>query len=125
MKQFTFDGNELFDKPETAKLRKGKILNKAGSFLEKAPFDLAVVVARSGLDGPKSKDLTVPRARAMVVRRYLTDKFKLQPSQIRTLAVADSQQVPTGRGGIAVMVYAGAYAGDQHAVAQDRKGSKR
>jgi phospholipid/cholesterol/gamma-HCH transport system substrate-binding protein len=103
-KQFAFDGRELFDKPDSAKLGKEKLLNRVGSFLESNPFGLAVVVAETGSTGDKENNLKLAQARAMIVRQYLAQRFKTDDSRIKTLGVGESQQMSTG-GAVKIVVY--------------------
>jgi phospholipid/cholesterol/gamma-HCH transport system substrate-binding protein len=108
VKQFTFDGKELFDKPETAKLRKEKLLNQVGTFLESNPFGLAVVVAHTGAKGTKEDNRPLSQARAMVVRQYLAEKFRVDDARIKTLGVGEDQQEGgNGAGRVTIVVYPG------------------
>jgi outer membrane protein OmpA-like peptidoglycan-associated protein len=104
--QFALDGRELFDKPDTAKLGKDKTLNQAGAFLESNPFGLAVLVAETGATGEKESNLKLAQARAMIVRQYLAQKFKVDDARIKTLGIGESQQVSTS-GGVKIVVYPG------------------
>src|SRR5579863_9938959 len=63
-KKFEFDGQHLFDKPTTAKLKDEKSLKPVGQFLEGQPFGLAVVAARSGMKGDAAKEEQLSEARA-------------------------------------------------------------
>jgi phospholipid/cholesterol/gamma-HCH transport system substrate-binding protein len=108
VKQFTFDGKELFDKPETAKLRKEKLLNQVGAFLESNPFGLAVVVANTRVTGTKEDNRTLSEARAMVVRQYLAEKFRVDDARIKTLGTGeDQQEAGDGAGRVRIVVYPG------------------
>jgi phospholipid/cholesterol/gamma-HCH transport system substrate-binding protein len=106
-KQFTLDGKELFDKPDTAKLRKEKLLNEAGAFLEANPFGLAVIVANTPATGKKEENLKLSQARAMVVRQYLAQKFKLDDSRIKTQGAGEDQQSSGSAGRVTILVYPG------------------
>jgi hypothetical protein len=44
-KKFVFNEQDLFAKPDEAKLKKGKALDAVGQFLEQNPFGLAMVVS--------------------------------------------------------------------------------
>ena len=81
---FTFDAKDLFNKSNTAKLRNEKSLNRVGEFLETNPFGLVVVTASEGLAGDSEEDLVLSQARAMVVRQYLVEKFKLDDTRLKT-----------------------------------------
>lgn len=104
VKQFAFDGKVLFDKPDTAKLGKEKLLNQAGSFLESNPFAIAVVMVNTGSTGEKEKNLKLAQARAVVVRQYLAQKFKLDDARIKTMGVGESQQAPNS-GSVRIVIY--------------------
>src|SRR5262249_20599771 len=80
-KTFTFSGKDLFDKSDTAKLHKEKTLNQVGAFLEGNPSGLVVVTAETGAAGTKDDNLKLSQARAMVVRRYLVKKFRVDDSR--------------------------------------------
>jgi phospholipid/cholesterol/gamma-HCH transport system substrate-binding protein len=105
LKQFVFDGKDLFDKPDTAKLAKEKLLNQVGAFLEGSPFELAVVTAETGSSGTKENNLKLAQARAMIVRRYLAEKFKVDDTRIKTLGTSESKRESTS-GRVTVVIYA-------------------
>ncbi len=52
-KTFAYDAKQIFDKPESAKLKNEKVLNEAGNFLEGQKFGLAVVAASTGMKGQR------------------------------------------------------------------------
>lgn len=85
VKQFAYDGNKLFDKPETAKLKKGKMLNDAGEYLESTPFGLVVIAAYTDMKGDTEKIRKLTEARAMVVRDRLVQNFKVDDTRIKTI----------------------------------------
>jgi phospholipid/cholesterol/gamma-HCH transport system substrate-binding protein len=106
MRQFTFEEKDLFDKPTTAKLRNEKQLKQVGAVLESNPFGLAVVVAKTGSKGNKEENLKLSQARAMVVRQYLAQNFKVDDSRIKTLGAGEAQQAAgDGSGRLTIMVY--------------------
>src|SRR5216684_646536 len=70
-KRFTYDVMQIFDKPDTAKLKNQKVLDEAGRFLETNKFGLVVVGAYTGMKGDAEKDRELTEARSMVVRDYL------------------------------------------------------
>jgi outer membrane protein OmpA-like peptidoglycan-associated protein len=91
---FTYSTKSLFDKSDSAKLKNEKnekSLNKVGEFLEKNPFGLVVVAAYQGLTGDQDENLILSEARAMVVRNYLVEKFKLDDSRIKTKGFGEAQ----------------------------------
>lgn len=105
MKKFTFDGSQLFDKPDAAKLGKEKTLNQVGTFLESNPFSLAVISANTGAQGKKEDNLKLSQARAMIVRQYLAQKFKLDDARIKTMGVGESQPTSGNSGAVTIVVY--------------------
>lgn len=106
IKRFTFDGKALFDKPGSSKLSKEKLLNQVGAFLESNPYGLAVVTAETSATGTKEENLKLAQARAMVVRQYLAQKFKVDDSRLKTLGVGESPGQTPG-GDVSIVVYPG------------------
>jgi hypothetical protein len=87
VKTFTYTGKKLFDGRDSAKLKDQKSLNDGGKFLAENQFGFAVVVASTGKEGDAQKDLTLTKARAMVVREYLVENFGFDDSQLKTLGL--------------------------------------
>jgi len=108
LKQFVLDGKELFDKPDTAKLRKEKMLNEVGAYLESNPSGMVVIAAQTSKQGATEDNLKLAQARAMVVRQYLAKKFKLNDSRIKTMGMGEGDEAAGPGGRVAVMVYPGA-----------------
>jgi len=111
MRQFTFDGKDLFEGPDSAKLRSGKPLDEAGVFLEGVPFGLAIVEAQTGAKGAREDNVKLSQGRAMAVRQYLFENFKIDDSRIKTLGLGESDRPAEGGGTVTVLVYPG---GDKH-----------
>jgi phospholipid/cholesterol/gamma-HCH transport system substrate-binding protein len=106
LKSFSFDAAKIFDKPDAAKLKNQKSLDPAGKFLEQNKFGLAVVVSYSGMKGDSEKDLELSQARAMVVRDYLAQNFKLDDTRVRTLARGKTiQSGGSDTAGVEIIVY--------------------
>src|SRR6202011_994352 len=80
--RFTYDAQKIFDKPDSARLKNQKLLNDAGKFLQDNNFGLAVVAAYTGMKGDSDKERTLTQARAMVVRQYLVENFKVDDTRI-------------------------------------------
>jgi phospholipid/cholesterol/gamma-HCH transport system substrate-binding protein len=91
--RYAFDGSKIFDKPGSAKLRDHKALDEAGKYLETHPYGLAVIVDSEGALGDSDKDRTTSEARAMVVRDYLVQKFKVDDKRIKTLPLGKSEML--------------------------------
>jgi phospholipid/cholesterol/gamma-HCH transport system substrate-binding protein len=104
VKQFSYEGNKIFDKPDTAKLKKAKDLNDAGSYLENNPFGVAVVAAREDMKGDSEKNRQLAQARAMVVRDYLVQNFKLEDLRVKTIAFEKSPDIGSD-GKVEILIY--------------------
>jgi hypothetical protein len=102
--KFAYDGKDVFDKPDTAKLKKQTRLSEAGRFLEGNDFSLAVVVASCGLKGDTDKHRVLTKARAMVVRDFLAQNFRLDDTKIRTMGVGETRGVGDS-GRVEIVVY--------------------
>ncbi len=97
LKRFTYSAKDLFDKPDAAKLKNEKSLNKAGKFLEQNQFGIAVVVVSTAAKSDAEEDRALTQARALVVRQYLAEKFKLDNSRLKTKGLGEAQN-PTENG---------------------------
>jgi len=104
-KNFTYEAAKLFDKPDTAKLKGAKALNEAGKFLETNAFGLAVVSAYTDMKGDTEKNRLLTQARAMVVRDYLVQNFKLEDTRIKTIGQGKSADANAPGGGVEILVY--------------------
>jgi phospholipid/cholesterol/gamma-HCH transport system substrate-binding protein len=87
LKTFSFQDTQIFDKPDTAKLKNEKALNEAGKYLEQIKFGLVVVTASAGPKGDSEKDRVLTEARALVVRDFLVKNFKVDDTHIKTLGL--------------------------------------
>lgn len=106
-KTFNFNGKDLFDKPDTAKLHREKALNQVGAFLESNPAGVVVVTAETGAAGTKDDNMKLSQARAMVVRQYLVKKFRVDDSRIKTLGKGEDAKVENDSGRVSIVVYQG------------------
>lgn len=66
-----------FDKRDNAKLKNEKKLNDPGKYLESSQFGLAIIAGYTDLKGDSEKDRLLTQARAMVVREYLGEEFRI------------------------------------------------
>jgi len=106
LKTFVYAAKDVFDKPDAAKLRNEKALAQVGEFLQETPFGLAVVTAYTGPEGEKDKNLELTRARAMVVREYLTKKFRLDDARIKTKGMGEDARTDSRRADrVEIVVY--------------------
>jgi outer membrane protein OmpA-like peptidoglycan-associated protein len=104
VKKFDYDAKQLFDKPDTAKLKSQKVLNEAGKFLEDNKYGLAVVVAYTSMKGDSEKDRVLTEARSMVVRDYLTQNFKLDDTRLKTLGLGKAGEA-SDNGKVEILIY--------------------
>jgi MlaD protein len=79
-RRFALPGSKLFDKPDSAKLKNGKMLDEAGRFLQQNSYGLAAVV-----------------------RDYLAEHFKVDDKRIKTIGMGKSANAPDG-GSVEVLV---------------------
>jgi phospholipid/cholesterol/gamma-HCH transport system substrate-binding protein len=109
IKQFSFPAKQLFDKPDSAKLKNQKTLNPGGEFLANNQFGFAVVAVSAGKEGDTQKDLVLTEARAMVVREYLVENFGFDDSQLKTLGMgkqaSGEANSGAGWGTVQILVY--------------------
>jgi phospholipid/cholesterol/gamma-HCH transport system substrate-binding protein len=107
IKQFTYSAKQLFDKPDSAKLKNQKPLTAGGQFLADNQFGFAVVAVSAGMQGDSQKDLVLTEARAMVVREYLVEKFGFDDSQLKTLGTGNQAETnsDSGWGAVQILVY--------------------
>jgi phospholipid/cholesterol/gamma-HCH transport system substrate-binding protein len=105
IKKFDYDAKQIFDKPDTAKLKSEKVLNDAGKFLQENKFGLAVVVAYTSMKGDSEKDRVLTEARSMVVRDYLTQNFKLDDTRIKTLGLGKAGET-SDSSKVEIIIYA-------------------
>jgi outer membrane protein OmpA-like peptidoglycan-associated protein len=92
IKEFEYSAPDLFEHSDSAKLKNEKALKEAGTFLEQNKFGL-VVVAASEVLGDSDKDRVLTQARAMVVRDYLAQNYKLDDTRIKTVGLGKTKAV--------------------------------
>ncbi len=105
LRKFVYDGRKLFEAADSARLKGNpKLLDDAGRDLQGNPFGLAIVVARHGMKGDASDVLVLSQARAMNVRDYLVQHFRMDDTRFKTLAVGKDAEGPDD-GQIEILVY--------------------
>jgi hypothetical protein len=103
IKVFDYDASDLFERRDSAKLKNEGALKEAGTFLENNKFGLAVVAASEVL-GDSDKVRTLTRAKAMVVRDYLAENFRLDDTRIKILGLGKTK-VPDENSKVQILVY--------------------
>jgi phospholipid/cholesterol/gamma-HCH transport system substrate-binding protein len=91
LKTFVFDSKQIFDKPDSAKLKNQKALNEVGKFLEDQKFGLAVVTASTSMKGDTEKDRQLTEAQSMVIRNYLAEHFRTDDTRIKTMGFGKTE----------------------------------
>jgi len=104
LKTFAYQPKQIFDQPDSAKLKNRKVLNEAGSFLENGQFGLAVVAASTGMKGDSDKNRRLTEAQTMVVRDYLVQNFRLDDTRIKTIGLG-KVKAAGDTGGVEITVY--------------------
>lgn len=102
--RYAYDTEKIFDKPDTAKLKNEKTFNAAGKFLEANPFGLAVVLAYMGVKGNSDENLVLSQARAMVVRDYLAENFRIDDARIKTMGLGEISD-PSQESFVQILIY--------------------
>jgi len=96
LRAFVYDSRQIFDKPDSAKLKNHKTLDEVGRFLEGEKFGLAVVAASAGIKGDTDKDRQLTEAQAMVVRKYLVEQFRMDDTRLKTLGLGKVRTADDG-----------------------------
>jgi phospholipid/cholesterol/gamma-HCH transport system substrate-binding protein len=104
VKTFTFDGTQIFDKPDSAKLKHPKELNEVGQFLQANSFGMAVVAVSGAATGDSDKDRQLTEARSYVVREYLTKNFRFDDTHLKTIGLGKALE-PEESDKVEVAVY--------------------
>jgi hypothetical protein len=84
-KTISYEPKQIFDKPDSAKLKNAKLLDEAGHYSEATPFGLVVIVCSTGMKGDSSKDRKLTEARSFVMPNHLLEHFRLEDRRIKTL----------------------------------------
>ena len=103
-KAFGFDAKNLFDKPESVKLKNQKSLDQAGKFLEQNKFSLAVVTASSEV-GDAEKDRMLTQARAKVVRDYLVQNFRFDDTRLKIIGLGKTSSQSGEPSRVDILIY--------------------
>jgi hypothetical protein len=103
IKEFDYDALNLFERRDSAKLKNEATLKEAGTYLENNKFGLAVVAASEVL-GDSDRVRTLTRAKAMVVRDYLAENFRLDDTRIKILGLGKTK-APGEGGKVQILIY--------------------
>jgi len=105
LKKFAYDTKKIFRTEDGAKLKNQKSLNEAGQFLEGNPFSMAIVVASGGMKGDAEEVRTLTQARAMVVRDYLVNEFRMDDTRFKTMGLGKNEKAATDAGSVEILIY--------------------
>jgi MlaD protein len=103
IKEFNYDASELFERRDSAKLKNEGALKEAGTYLENNKYGLAVVAASEVL-GDSDKVRTLTQAKAMVVRDYLAENFRLDDTRIKILGLGKTK-APGDSSKVQILIY--------------------
>ncbi len=103
-KVFDYNPTQLFDKPDTAKLKNQKLLDEAAKFLQSQKFSLVVIACSSGAKGDTEKDRTLTQARSTVIRDYLINNFRMDDTKVKTLGLGKSEDSDS-KGSVEIVIY--------------------
>jgi hypothetical protein len=81
--EYSYETSDLFEKAEDAKLGHERLLKEAGTYLEQHKFSLAVVAVSEVL-GDTEKQKVLTQAKALVIRDYLVENFRLDDTRLKT-----------------------------------------
>jgi outer membrane protein OmpA-like peptidoglycan-associated protein len=101
-KTFAYDPKQLFDKPDSAKLKNQKLLKDSGQFLQTEKQGLVVIACSTDTKGDARKNHDLSEARAYVVRQYLVENYSLDDKRIKTVGLGESKD---GGAKLQVLVY--------------------
>jgi len=105
-RRFLYDPAKIFDDTDSAKLKNQKTLAEAGQFLESNSFDSAVVVVAGGMKGDMNEVRQLTQARAMVIRDYLVNNFKMDDTRFKTMGLGkNAQNIDNNNGSVEILVY--------------------
>jgi outer membrane protein OmpA-like peptidoglycan-associated protein len=97
VKVYTLKAEQIFDKPDSVKLKNQKLLNEAGQFIEGQNPVQVVIEASAGPKGDSDKDRELSDNRAYIVRGYLLDHFKLEDARLKILGLGKTEGEPSVR----------------------------
>jgi len=97
MKTFQLASGNLFDKPESAKLKDPAPLQEIGAYLTTHPFRLVVIQAFSSPQGDQDANLLLTQGQAMVVRAYLAETFAFDDSKLKTKGMGETPTAEPGQ----------------------------
>jgi outer membrane protein OmpA-like peptidoglycan-associated protein len=97
LKSYVFAAGELFEKPDTAKLKDNMRLTEVGTYLKTHPFGLVVIQAFTSLKGTQEDNLLLTQAQAMVARNFLAEKFELDETKLKTKGMGEVDATEPGR----------------------------
>jgi len=101
-KVFTYETKDLFDKPDSAKLKSQKRLDEAGTYLEAHNPGLIVIEASAGPKGDSDQDRELSQARAFAARTYLVDHFKIDDQRLKIVGNGKTE----GDAALRILMYA-------------------
>ncbi len=97
VKTFEFSAGDLFESPQSMKLKDKKRLREVGTYLETHPFGMVVIQAFTSLKGSQEENLVTTQAQAMGVRTFLTETFDLDDTKLKTKGMGEVDATGPGK----------------------------
>jgi len=96
-KTFVFSAGELFESPQSMKLKDKQRLTEVGTYLETHPFGLAVIQAFTSPKGTQEENLLLTQGQAMGVRTFLAETFDLDDTKLKTKGMGEVDATEPGQ----------------------------
>lgn len=97
VKTFEFAAGDLFESPQSMKLKDKKRLTEVGTYLETHPFSLVVIQAFTSHKGTQEENLLLTQAQAMGVRTFLAETFELDDAKLKTKGMGEVPVTEPGK----------------------------
>jgi len=103
-KTFSYSPKNLFDKPDSTRLKNEKSLSPAGEFLQTQKFGAVIVAVTTGQKGDSQKARALSEARSFVVRKYLVENFAFDDTHVKTLGLGKTDG-GSPDGSVEILIY--------------------
>ena len=98
---FSYNPKQMFEGPDSAKLKSEKSLDQAGAYLQSQNSGVAIIEASAGPKGEAEEDKELSLSRADAVRRYLLDHYKLDDARLKIIGLGKTE----GDASLRILVY--------------------
>jgi len=97
VKRFEFAAGDLFESPQSMKLKNKKRLIEVGTYLETHPHGLVVIQAFTSHKGTQEQNLLLTQAQAVGVRTFLAETFALDDTKLKTKGMGEVEATEPAR----------------------------